>query len=186
MQFKKKIMCVLAGAMLLGSTLGLAPKSAEAADLYSVIYSEVSYSNGNPVECDWITNAILYASTTYGVDPLLVTAIMKNESGFDINVGYSSAGAVGLMQLMPSTAASLGVNPYDPLDNVIGGTIYLGYQLSAFSGWGDYAVTDAVAAYNAGPNAVQKYGGVPPYSETINYVNNVASTYDQLLGMAAQ
>lgn len=151
----------------------------KAADVYSVIYNDVAaYQDVNTSQ--WITNAILYASGQYSVDPLLITAIMENESHFNINAA-SGAGAVGLMQLMPDTANAIGVNPYNPLDNVIGGTIYLGNQLNNFSGWGTYAVTDAVAAYNAGPQAVKNYGGVPPYTETRNYVIKVSDSYNQLL-----
>ena len=101
----------------------------EAADLYTVIYSNVSAYNGDAVEADWITNAIMYASGTYDVDPLLITAIMETESHFHLNAG-SSAGAIGLMQLMPDTASSIGVDPYDPLGNVIGGTIYIKNQIN--------------------------------------------------------
>ena len=128
------------------SWLLLLPLRAEAADLYSMIYSDASYYNGNPVECDWIANAVLYASASYNVDPLLITAVMETESHFYMGAG-SHAGAIGLMQLMPNTAASIGVNPYDPLGNVIGGTIYLRTQLDNFGSWGEYGVTTAVAAY---------------------------------------
>lgn len=159
------------------------PPKAEAADAYSVIYSTVSEYNGDPVEVDWITNAILYASDAYGVDPFLITAVMQSESGFNLNSG-SPVGAIGLMQLMPGTAASIGVDPYDPLGNVIGGTIYLRNCLDDFAGWGTYGVTDAVAAYNAGPGAVYQYGGVPPYRETQNYVVKVADAYNNLVSMS--
>lgn len=168
--------CILATLSLFITT----PKG-EAADYYSTIYNQVSSANGNPTEDDWITNAILYASSSYQVDPFLITSVMEAESGFDINVGYSRVGAIGLMQLMPDTARSVGVDPYDPLQNVIGGTIYLSYCLADFSNWGEYAVTDAVAAYNAGPHAVFQYGGVPPYPETIEYVNRVSNYYQQML-----
>jgi len=161
--------------------LGWYSQKTEAADYYSTIYNQVASVNGSPTESDWITNAILYASGSYQVDPFLVTSVMEAESGFDINVGYSRVGAIGLMQLMPDTAAGVGVDPYDPLQNVIGGTIYLSYCLADFSNWGEYAVTDAVAAYNAGPHAVFQYGGVPPYPETIEYVNRVSNYYQQML-----
>jgi soluble lytic murein transglycosylase-like protein len=85
------------------------------------------------------------------------------------------------MQLMPSTASAVGVDPYDSLGNVIGGVSYLRSQLDSFSGYGDYAVTNAVAAYNAGGNAVRNYGGCPPYAETQNYVVKVNDIYTQLL-----
>lgn len=168
--------CILATLSLFITT----PKG-EAADYYSTIYNQVSSANGNPTEDDWITNAILYASSSYQVDPFLITSVMEAESGFDINVGYSRVGAIGLMQLMPDTARSVGVDPYDPLQNVLGGTIYLSTCLNDFDSWGDYGVTYAVAAYNAGPNAVYSYQGVPPYPETIEYVNRVANYYQELL-----
>lgn len=109
----------------------------------------------------------------WGVDPALVKAVIANESGFDANA-TSSAGAQGLMQLEPATAGDLGVtNAYDPAQNVWGGTRYLRGLLDRFHG--DTRL--AVAAYNAGPQAVEKYGGVPPYAETQNYVQNVLASY---------
>lgn len=158
------------------------PKTTEAADLYNVLYANISQYNGNTAECDWIAQAIMYASTAYDVDPLLIAAVMQTESGYQLGTA-SPAGAVGLMQLMPGTAAGVGVNPYNPLDNVIGGTIYLRYMLNDFASWGTYGVTYAVAAYNAGPGAVEKYGGVPPYAETQNYVQRVDSAYQNLLNL---
>ncbi len=112
-------------------------------------------------------------AAAWGVDPALVKAIIANESGFDANA-TSKTGAQGLMQLEPSTAAELGVsNAYDPAQNVSGGTRYLRGLLDRFHG----DVPLAVAAYNAGPGAVEKYGGVPPYAETQNYVQNVMQSY---------
>lgn len=171
-------------SVLLGLMAFMPIDKTEAADLYSVIYTDVTSYNGDATQADWITQAIMYASGTYDVDPLLVTAIMETESHFYINAG-SGAGAIGLMQLMPGTAQAIGVDPYDPLGNVIGGTIYIKNQINNFAGWGEYGVTYAVAAYNAGPNAVRKYGGVPPYNETQNYVVKVANAYNKLLTMSA-
>lgn len=109
----------------------------------------------------------------YGVDPALIKAIVANESGFDANA-TSKTGAQGLMQLEPETAASLGVdNAYDPAQNISGGTRYIRSLLERFNG----DVRLAVAAYNAGPGAVEKYGGVPPYAETQAYVRNVLGDY---------
>jgi soluble lytic murein transglycosylase-like protein len=114
-------------------------------------------------------------TAAFQVDPALIEAIVQNESGFDANA-TSNAGARGLMQLMPQTAASLGVrDSYDPAQNVRGGTRYLRGLLDRF---GDVEL--AVAAYNAGPSAVARYGGVPPYAQTQEYVRNVMARYRQL------
>ena len=112
------------------------------------------------------------SAAEFRVDPALVEAIVQNESAFDPRA-TSGAGARGLMQLMPQTAASLGViDAYDPAQNVRGGTRYLRGLLDRF-----HDVELAVAAYNAGPAAVERYGGVPPYSETQNYVRGVLNRY---------
>jgi soluble lytic murein transglycosylase-like protein len=114
---------------------------------------------------------ITAAAQRHGVDPALLAALIKQESGFDPNA-HSPAGAQGLTQLMPGTAAGLGVsNPLDPAQAIEGGAKYLAEQLKAFGG--DEA--RALAAYNAGPGAVQRFGGVPPYAETQNYVRRVQS-----------
>lgn len=154
--------------------------NAQAASVYDAIYSTVGEYNDNPAECKWITEAILYASGEYQVDPILITAVMETESGFCFTA-KSSAGAIGLMQLMPGTAAMIGVDPYKPLENVLGGASYLRTQIDNFDDWGEYAVTDAVAAYNAGSQAVINAGGVPNYRETRQYVINVAANYQRLL-----
>jgi soluble lytic murein transglycosylase-like protein len=112
---------------------------------------------------------ITAAAKKYGIDPALLAGLVKQESGFNPNAG-SPAGARGLTQLMPGTAAGLGVtNVLDPAQALDGGAKYLRAQLDAFGG----DVARALAAYNAGPGAVQRYGGVPPYAETQNYVRAV-------------
>jgi soluble lytic murein transglycosylase-like protein len=124
------------------------------------------------------------AAAKYGIDPAVLKGLIKQESGFNPSAG-SSAGAQGLTQLMPGTASSLGVTDlHDPAQSIDGGAHYLKMQLDRFGG--DYS--KALAAYNAGPGAVQRYGGVPPYSETQNYVKNVlafAQQYRQDGGQAA-
>jgi soluble lytic murein transglycosylase-like protein len=112
---------------------------------------------------------ITAAAKKHGIDPALLAGLVKQESGFDPNAG-SPAGAQGLTQLMPATAASLGVtNVHDPVQALEGGAKYLRQQLDRFGG----DVARALAAYNAGPGAVQRFGGVPPYAETQNYVRAV-------------
>lgn len=109
------------------------------------------------------------AAVRYGIEPAILQGLIQQESGFDPSA-RSGAGAMGLTQLMPSTAAAMGVSdPLDPQQSIEGGARYLGELLSRFRG----NVTDAIAAYNAGPGAVSEYGGVPPYAETQNYVTKV-------------
>ena len=109
------------------------------------------------------------AAEKYGVPVNLLKAVAKAESGFQADA-VSCCGAQGIMQLMPSTAKSLGVtNSFDPQQNIMGGAKYLGQLLRSFGG----SEKLAVAAYNAGSGAVRAYGGVPPYAETQNYVNKV-------------
>lgn len=118
--------------------------------------------------------AIDVASEATGVSADLLASVMTEESGGN-PTAVSTAGAIGLMQLMPATATALGVNPWTPDQNVLGGARYLAYQLREFHG----SLADALAAYNAGPGAVRAYGGVPPYAETMAYVANVLALYQQ-------
>jgi soluble lytic murein transglycosylase-like protein len=109
------------------------------------------------------------AAARNGVDPAVLHGLIEQESGFNASA-TSSAGATGLTQLMPGTASSLGVaDPLNPAESIEGGARYLGELMSQFGG----NTEDALAAYNAGPGAVQQYGGIPPYAETQSYVSKV-------------
>jgi soluble lytic murein transglycosylase-like protein len=125
----------------------------------------------------YLSSLITEASQKHGVDPRLVAAICRRESAFNPNA-VSPVGAGGVMQLMPATARYLGVsNVFDARQNIFAGTRYLRTLLDAFNGDLDLAV----AAYNAGPGAVRKYNGIPPYAETRAYVVAVRRNYERSL-----
>jgi soluble lytic murein transglycosylase-like protein len=126
------------------------------------------------VDMDKVYSQVKESSDKYNVDPNLILAVMKAESGFNKNA-VSRAGAIGLMQLMPQTARSLGINPYNHIENVEGGTLYLKKMMDMFG----QDISLALAAYNAGPQNVKKYGGIPPFNETKNYVDNVIKYYNE-------
>lgn len=136
-------------------------------------------------ECWRIAQAVIGFSLSYRVDARLVMAILLVESDFNPS-SLSHAGAMGLGQLMPGTAKSLGVvNAWDTTQNLYGSVRYLAKQLSDFNrrtNGSPEALVLAIAAYNAGPGAVRRHGGVPPYRETQRYVSKVMGVYRQLLG----
>lgn len=118
-------------------------------------------------------SVVIEASTIYSMDEALIRAVMEVESDYN-RFAISGAGARGLMQLMPRTALQLGVkNVWDPRQNIHAGTAYLNRFIRQFSG----NMELALAAYNAGPNAVLEYGQIPPYPQTVNYVRKVMRLY---------
>lgn len=133
-------------------------------------------------ETDRIAQALLGYSYHFNLDPRLVVALVVVESGFQPRA-VSRAGAIGLGQLMPATARALGVDPWDPAQNLYGSIRYLRGNIDRF-GWGNTHL--ALAAYNAGRGAVERYEGIPPYAETQWYVANVSSLYRRLLSVSGE
>lgn len=154
----------------------LLPLEAKEQTLKSLLPFEQSALTQNPVNPAGaaglnLEDLIASIAQTNNLEPSLVKAIVSAESNFNPKA-VSSKGAIGLMQLMPDTARSVGViNPFNPEENVSGGVTYLKQLLSQFGG----DVSLALAAYNAGPGAVKQHGGIPPFNETQNFVNKVLS-----------
>lgn len=165
------------------SNLGAALASSNVANLYDNYRH--TYTN-NAVQTETIAptlkstesktdfdSIITKASATFGIPEKMIRSVIQQESNFNSNA-VSSAGATGLMQLMPATAKYLGVtNTTDPEQNIMAGTKYLKQMLNQF---GDYKTM--LAAYNAGPGNVNKYGGIPPFTETQNYVSKIMANFN--------
>ena len=151
------------------------PQQSFAETLKVVPPTDFKYQIQEPINASKvdIQRMVSSACEKHKVDPKLVMAVIQQESNFNQNA-ISKAGAQGLMQLMPATAKSLGVNnAFNPEENINGGVQYLKTLLDRFNG----NKILALAAYNAGPNAVDKHNGIPPYKETQNYVRNILKNY---------
>lgn len=137
------------------------------------VVPKVSHTKNNSKIETNINGIIQQAADTFKLPIKLIHSVIKHESNYNTSA-VSSAGATGLMQLMPATARGLGVqNIKDPLENVMAGSKYLRQMLDKYNG--DLSL--ALAAYNAGPGNVDKYGGIPPFKETQNYVRKITNTY---------
>ena len=132
-------------------------------------------SDGDRASTAWMMDYAERYSRAHNLSPALVKAIIRAESNGN-RFAVSRKGAKGMMQLMPFTSKRLKVNdPFDPVENIEGGVKYIKELMGTFGG----NVVNAVAAYNAGPAAVQKYGGIPPYTETRTYVKRVLGYYEK-------
>lgn len=173
------------GAFAFGSLLGtLAPAQAAhrtvpASPTAIAVYASV-LRHINPQMPRWqsrdLARRVLVNAVRWRLDANMLVAIVTVESRWHTHA-VSRAGAIGLGQLMPGTAANLGVNPRDPVQNLSGAARYLGGLMGRF-GAKHYKLV--FAAYNAGPRAVTEYGGIPPYDETVNYVARVLDTWEHL------
>jgi soluble lytic murein transglycosylase-like protein len=142
-------------------------------NIFDNIPQVVAVDNKTTTQTGDIADIIRQAAEKYNLPEKLIESIIKQESNFNPEA-VSHAGASGLMQLMPGTADYLGVNNrFDPMENVMGGSKYLRQMLNQFDG----NIDVALAAYNAGPGNVKKYGGIPPFKETQNYVQKVLGYY---------
>jgi len=154
------------------SMLGQLNSGFQGSDMFSQVLPVATATKKTSKTGD-IADIIRQAAEKYNLPEKLIESVIKQESNFNPNA-VSHAGASGLMQLMPGTANYLGVkNSFDPQENVMGGAKYLRQMLNQFDG----NIHTALAAYNAGPGNVKKYGGIPPFKETQNYVQKVMNHY---------
>ncbi len=161
--------------MLEGQAVPVLPKGASP-DVYAYVVRSYNQTL-TPAQVDAIVRSVLYYSNAYGVDPRLVMALIAVESGFQITA-RSPAGAYGLGQLMPETWQAMRIHPGDPVANIYATVRVLRSQLERFA----FDQSLALAAYNAGRGAVERYAGIPPYTETQWYVYNVLTLYRHLTG----
>ena len=175
---------LFAGLLLIHTPGDAAPgpdSDPETLRTYNVLYNHIArVSKLGPEWADYLAHSVLILGAKWGVHPFLIASLFTQESSFRPDA-VSPVGAIGIAQLMPGTAKALGVDPYDPGQNLEGGVHYLAQQLTSFASSGEWSASYAVAAYNAGPNAIEKYGGIPPYDETINHVNKIAAIYQTLV-----
>ena len=140
-----------------------------------MVFRDILRQTTDPVQRAEIINIAKRYSRAYGLDERLIQAVIEVESGYDANA-VSSAGAEGLMQIMPGTQRDLGVTqPFDPDENIEAGVRYLQTMIERFG-----TVELGLAAYNAGPNNVERYGGIPPFEETQQYVQKVLTRFRNL------
>ncbi|MDR1701520.1 MAG: lytic transglycosylase domain-containing protein [Sporomusaceae bacterium] len=154
---------------------------------YKVIYKDITRTNPSlgTKWADWTAKTIIYYSVKWRVNPFLAAANFKQESCYSMRA-YSSVGAIGIAQLMPNTAKDLGVNPHGPSQNIEGGIRYLAQSMNIFRYAGKWQTSYAIAAYNAGPGAIEQYGGIPPFPETRKHVEMVGKNYNLLCREFAQ
>jgi soluble lytic murein transglycosylase-like protein len=135
----------------------------------------------SPIDALLLASATVSAARAHSLPPEFLAATLLQESAFD-PWAFSSAGAVGIAQFMPSTAAEIGVDPFDPLAAIGGAAQLLASYTNAYSGVYANPYTAALAAYNAGPGAVAAYHGVPPYPETRAYIDDIVDRWAQIAG----
>jgi soluble lytic murein transglycosylase-like protein len=161
-----------AGRIIRGDRL-LADAPAPAPRAVAVVRSIVrSNLRIRPLDALHLAHLAIAAANAYGIDPDIFCSLLLQESGFDTQI-VSGAGAIGIAQFEPETAARYGIDPRDPASALPGAARLLAEYLADYTGRYDDPVAAALAAYNAGPGAVARYGGVPPYPETVEYVSDI-------------